>query len=84
MEISMDFNTFCKLAFKNKEVLKSSIWAGCYCCCSQFNTSDIKEWVDRGETAICPKCGIDSVIPIDIADHEKYVELLKLAKAKFF
>ena len=39
---------------------------GCFCCCSTFRPSDIKEWTDKrkGEwrTALCPKCGTDSVL----------------------
>ena len=35
---------------------------GCFYCLSIYRPSDIKEWIDDGECAICPKCGIDSVI----------------------
>jgi len=27
-----------------------------------FPSSGVKEWVDDGECALCPECGIDSVI----------------------
>jgi hypothetical protein len=27
-----------------------------------FPPTEIKEWCDDGNTAICPRCGIDSVI----------------------
>ena len=30
--------------------------------CPIFQTSAIEEWVDEDDTALCPKCGIDSVI----------------------
>jgi hypothetical protein len=29
---------------------------------STFPPSDIREWIDGGETAICPNCGIDAVL----------------------
>jgi hypothetical protein len=29
-----------------------------------YGSSEISEWVDGGETALCPHCGIDSVLPI--------------------
>ncbi len=40
---------------------------GCFFCLSIFPPSEIREWVDEddnevGMTAICPKCGIDSVL----------------------
>ncbi len=46
-----------------KEILKSE-FCGCFYCCEKFETKDIKEWIldEKDETAICPKCGIDSVV----------------------
>ena len=37
---------------------------GCFYCCQTFNSNEIEEWIeDKMErTAICPKCGIDSVL----------------------
>jgi hypothetical protein len=49
-----------------EEVLASAV-AGCFYCCSMFDPSLITDWVDEdaagvGQTALCPHCGIDSVI----------------------
>ncbi|MDR0654418.1 MAG: hypothetical protein LBG12_14085, partial [Synergistaceae bacterium] len=36
---------------------------GCFHCLSIFSPREIKEWVkDKAGTAICPHCGIDSII----------------------
>jgi hypothetical protein len=35
---------------------------GCFYCKSIFAPSKIVEWVDDDDTALCPFCGIDSVI----------------------
>lgn len=41
---------------------------GCFCCLRTFPPAEIEEWVDEdprtgiGRTALCPHCGIDSVI----------------------
>jgi len=35
---------------------------GCFYCLNHFEPSEIKEWIDGGQTALCPRCGIDSVI----------------------
>jgi len=43
------------------EVLASRI-CGCFYCLGTFPPWDITEWVDDSETALCPKCGIDSVL----------------------
>jgi len=45
----------------------SSSWCGCFYCGSIFEPGAITEWIDddasgEGQTALCPRCGIDSVI----------------------
>lgn len=50
---------------KNKELLKVVEKGACFSCENIFDTKDIKEWTDSGQTAICPKCGVDSVVPVD-------------------
>jgi len=44
-----------------KEVMASEI-CGCFHCLATFPPGEIEEWLDDGQTAMCPKCGIDSVI----------------------
>lgn len=46
----------------HRSKLSESSFAGCFYCESIFSPSEVKEWIDGGETALCPKCGIDSVI----------------------
>ena len=48
----------------HKEDIKASDLCGCFYCRRMFNpkTKKIKEWIDGGDTALCPSCGIDSVI----------------------
>ena len=36
---------------------------GCFYCLATFPGSEVKNWIDMTETAMCPKCGIDSVLP---------------------
>ena len=43
------------------EVLASAR-CGCFHCGRTFAPAAIMDWVDDGQTALCPKCGIDSVI----------------------
>ena len=50
---------------------------GCFYCCSEFEPSAITNWVDppsddmqSGNTALCPKCGIDAVIPLEAVEVE--------------
>lgn len=48
-----------------EDILESDI-CGCFYCMSTFFSAEIKEICDadslKGSTAICPECGIDSVI----------------------
>jgi hypothetical protein len=48
------------------QLLKSDL-CGCFYCKHIFSPSEILDWVDEdkdgiGQTALCPHCGIDSVI----------------------
>jgi hypothetical protein len=51
--------------------LEASLICGCFYCRSTFEPSEIAEWVDasqdaaddpRGQTALCPHCGVDAVL----------------------
>jgi hypothetical protein len=46
----------------HRAAVEASEVCGCFYCLKTFAPSEISEWVDRGETALCPKCGIDAVI----------------------
>lgn len=52
---------------KHRQEILNSKLCGCFYCESVFKPSEITEWTDedennRGQTALCPECGIDSVI----------------------
>ena len=43
--------------------LERSDVCGCFFCEKTFAVSDVEEWVeDESGTALCPHCGVDSVI----------------------
>jgi hypothetical protein len=46
----------------HRESISASALCGCFYCCSVFAPTAVKEWVDSEQTALCPECGIDSVI----------------------
>ena len=64
-EVKMDqriisAHNFCT---NNKPVLLHDNKCGCFFCLSIFAPSEINEWIeDTKGTALCPYCGIDSVI----------------------
>jgi hypothetical protein len=68
----------------NQRWFAESKQAGCFYCCQTFSPKEITNWInDRlGETAICPKCGIDSVIPSSKVTFDKKF-LLQMKKMWF-
>ncbi|RIJ95014.1 MAG: cytoplasmic protein [Acidobacteria bacterium] len=45
-----------------EEILSSNI-VGCFYCLNIYKPTEIHEWIDSDDScALCPKCGIDSVI----------------------
>jgi len=53
-------------SIRHREEILASKSCGCFYCCETFPSSQIAEWTDEwegvGQTAVCPRCGIDSVI----------------------
>jgi hypothetical protein len=39
------------------------MWCGCFCCLQTFPAAEVVDWIDDGETPLCPYCGIDAVLP---------------------
>ena len=68
-----DLESVHKFSTRNRELLARSERGGCFHCQALFDPSEIKDWVDGrevdtgdlddGVTALCPKCGIDAVVP---------------------
>lgn len=46
----------------NKRQLTDSEMCGCFYCLEIFDPKLIVEWCDDDQTAICPYCGVDSII----------------------
>lgn len=49
-------------SFNHKRYLKRDKVCGCFYCLKIFSPNKIEDWIDRYGTALCPFCGIDSVI----------------------
>lgn len=68
----------------NKPKLLNDKLCGCFYCLKTFNPDEIERWVpDTTGTAICPYCGIDSVI----GEHSGYPitkEFLEKMKQHWF
>ena len=52
-----------QFSVNNRKQLEQSSVCGCFYCGKIFNPNEITEWIpEKSGTALCPYCGIDSVI----------------------
>ncbi len=54
------------MSFKNRHLLeKDGVIkpCGCFQCLKTFKSDEVVNWVDFEETALCPYCATDSVVP---------------------
>lgn len=51
-----------KFSDNNRTTLTSSYAVGCFYCIQIYSPRDIVEWIDKDQTALCPRCGIDAVL----------------------
>ena len=74
----------------HEESVKNSNRCGCFSCLTMFPSSEVLDWITEpencprgpGKTAICPKCGVDTVLP----ESEHYhldIDLLKKMNQKW-
>ncbi|WP_173391538.1 cytoplasmic protein [Rhodopirellula baltica] len=61
-----DLITAHKHSSNHRDEIVRSDTCGCFYCMAVFQASEITEWIDEVDgvdtTAMCPSCGIDSVI----------------------
>ena len=69
------------------EVLQSDL-CGCFYCRKTFPPTTIREWTDEvggiGQTALCPRCGIDSVIGSASGFPVQKLDFLREMRRHFF
>lgn len=57
-----DLVTAHKSSSNHRKLLSESENCGCFYCLEIFPYEHIEDWCDEANTALCPNCGIDSVI----------------------
>lgn len=68
----------------HRKRIEQSERCGCSYCLEVFPPSAIEDWTDDRQTAICPHCGIDSVLPDDITGAPLTKEMLGEMQAYWF
>ncbi len=73
-----------KRSTNNKEEIIQSTKCACFCCLLIFLPSDIFKWIDNEQTAICPNCGVDSVLGDESGYPITDINYLKMMKKYWF
>ena len=61
-----------KACFQNRTILTQSKKCACFFCNNIFPFAEIENWCDDNTTALCPCCGVDSVIG-DAAGYPDFI-----------
>lgn len=68
----------------HRDAVSKAYRCGCFYCCSVFAPGAILHWCDpasddmqAGTTALCPRCGIDSVIPLEPGMDGAFLQRMK-------
>ena len=51
-----------KHTMDNRHEIERSMECACFDCGEIYNASEVTEWTDNGNTALCPHCGMDCVL----------------------
>jgi len=88
-----DLEQIHKASSRHRDRIERSALCGCFYCLATFPPTEIGDWVDgpdgdkdldKGVTALCARCGIDSVLPDDIPGAPVTRDLLQAMRTYFF
>jgi hypothetical protein len=71
---------------RHREQIEKSKLCACFYCRKTFSPTQIDEWIDEpngGQTALCPFCGIDSVLG-DASGYKFTHEFLAAMQKRWF
>jgi hypothetical protein len=55
------------------------MYCGCFHCLQVYEATEVIDWIDDGETPLCPHCGVDAVM-LGVTD---LMELLTMHRIRF-
>ena len=55
------------------------MFCGCFHCLRVYEATEVIDWIDDGETPLCPHCGVDAVM-LGVTDM---MELLAMHRVRF-
>lgn len=66
--------SYIKYSTNNRKALLVSTECACVFCLNRYDPKEITEWCDdvgkSNVTALCPRCGIDAVIPNSLVNYD--------------
>lgn len=68
----------------HREELEHASQCGCYCCRRLLVPAEIVDWTDDGQTAVCPYCGTDAIVPRITGIISLSPQLLEKLNEKYF
>lgn len=69
-------------SFHNHALIRAGGSCGCFYCLRTFDASRVQRFVDDGQTALCPFCGIDAVLPVQVDPID--ANFLRQMRRRFF
>jgi hypothetical protein len=57
-------------AYENRDAVERADEVSCYYCLRSYDPNLIERWTDAGETACCPHCDVDAVVPGRLSMYE--------------
>jgi Pyruvate/2-oxoacid:ferredoxin oxidoreductase delta subunit len=72
-----------KHASQHRVEIEASTCCGCFFCFRTFPPLSIKAWIDARQTALCPGCGVDSVLG-NASSHRIDDAFLRRMHGQFF
>ena len=63
---------------RHRDAVLAAASCGCFSCLRLFPPSQIDDWIDEdddgvGQTALCPRCGTDAVLPVRAGIDEGFL-----------
>jgi hypothetical protein len=65
-----DPNEASQASFHNRAAIEAAAEASCYFCLRTFDSSAVERYTDNGETATCPHCDVDALVPGRLSPYE--------------
>lgn len=71
------------VSMRSRDSLKHANELGCYNCIHQFAYDDINYFIDDDRTALCPRCRLDTVVPVAHLPIDQRLDVLRQLQKRY-